>query len=129
MGTSEFAVPTLFKLSESGFLPVAVYTRAPAHAGARGLEIRKTPVHLAADYLGIPVLTPISLRDAETQKAFNNLAADVTIVAAYGLILPISFSRGTEVWVLELAWLIAAALAGRGPDPASDNGGRFTDWD
>ena len=33
-------------------------------------------------------MTPTSLRDLETQKAFNDLAADVAIVAAYGLILP-----------------------------------------
>jgi methionyl-tRNA formyltransferase len=33
-------------------------------------------------------MTPTSLRDLETQKTFNNLVADVAIVAAYGLILP-----------------------------------------
>jgi methionyl-tRNA formyltransferase len=33
-------------------------------------------------------MTPASLRDLETQKAFNDLVADVAIVAAYGLILP-----------------------------------------
>jgi methionyl-tRNA formyltransferase len=88
MGTPEFAVPTLLELSKSGHVLVAVYTRAPARAGSRGLEIRKTAVHLAADSLGVPVMTPTSLRDLETQKAFNDLVADVAIVAAYGLILP-----------------------------------------
>jgi methionyl-tRNA formyltransferase len=88
MGTPEFAVPTLLKLSKSGHVLVAVYTRAPARAGPRGLEMRKTAVHSAADSLGVPVMTPTSLRDFETQKAFNDLAADVAIVAAYGLILP-----------------------------------------
>jgi formyl transferase-like protein len=66
-----------------------LYTRAPAQSGRRGLEIRKTPVHSAADSLGIPVLTPTSLRDVETQKVFKNLAADVALVAAYGLLLPL----------------------------------------
>jgi methionyl-tRNA formyltransferase len=88
MGTPEFAVPTLIEISKSGRLPIAVYTRAPARGGRRGLEIRRTPVHSAADSLGIPVLTPTSLRDVETQKIFNSLAADVAIVAAYGLFLP-----------------------------------------
>jgi methionyl-tRNA formyltransferase len=88
MGTSEFAVPTLLELSKSGHVFVAVYTRAPARAGPRGLEIRKTAVHSAADSLGVPVVTPTSLRDLETQKAFSDLGADVAIVAAYGLILP-----------------------------------------
>ena len=54
----------------------------------RGLEIRKTPVHLAADSFGIPVFTPKTLRDVEAQKVFSSLAADVAVVAAYGLLLP-----------------------------------------
>ena len=89
MGTPEFAVPTLLEVSKSGRVPVAVYTRAPARGGRRGLEIRKTPVHSAADSLEIPVLTPTSLRDVETQKVFKDLAADVALVAAYGLLLPV----------------------------------------
>src|SRR5580692_4864512 len=88
MGSPEFAVPTLLEMSKSGRSPFAVYTRPAARGGRRGLEIRRTPVHLAADSLGIPVFTPSSLRDVEVQKAFNSLAADVAIVAAYGLILP-----------------------------------------
>ena len=88
MGTPEFAVPTLLELSKSDHVLAAVYTRAPARAGPRGLEMRKTAVHSAADSFGVPVMTPTSLRDLETQKAFNDLVADVAIVAAYGLILP-----------------------------------------
>jgi len=102
MGTPEFAVPTLLEMSKSGRVPVAVYTRAPARGGRRGLEIRKTPVHLAADSLGIPVFTPSSLRDIETQKAFNGLAADVAVVAAYGLILPVRVLEATKLGCLNL---------------------------
>ena len=89
MGTPEFAVPTLMEISKSGRVPIAVYTRAPAPAGRRGLEMTRTPVHSAADSLGIPVLTPTTLRDAKAQRVFSGLAADVAIVAAYGLLLPI----------------------------------------
>jgi methionyl-tRNA formyltransferase len=102
MGTPEFAVPTLLELSKSSRVLVAVYTRAPARGGPRGLEMRRTPVHLAADSLGIPVMTPTSLRDVETQKAFNNLAADVAIVAAYGLILPIPILEAPRFGCLNL---------------------------
>jgi methionyl-tRNA formyltransferase len=102
MGTPEFAVPTLLEMSKSGRTPVAVYTRAPARGGRRGLEIRKTPVHAAADSLGIPVFTPSSLRDIETQKAFNSLAADLAVVAAYGLILPIPILEATRLGCLNL---------------------------
>jgi methionyl-tRNA formyltransferase len=102
MGTPEFAVPTLLEMSKSGRVPVAVYTRAPARGGRRGLEIRRTPVHSAADSLGIPVFTPTSLRDVETQKVFNSLAADVVVVAAYGLILPIPILEAPRLGSLNL---------------------------
>jgi methionyl-tRNA formyltransferase len=102
MGTPEFAVPTLLEIAKSGRAVVAVYTRAPARGGRRGLEIRTTPVHSAADSLGIPVFTPASLRDIETQKAFNGLAADVAIVAAYGLILPPAILEAPRLGCLNL---------------------------
>ena len=102
MGTPEFAVPTLMEISKSGRVPVAVYTRAPARGGRRGLEIRRTPVHSAADSLGIPVLTPTSFRDVKTQNAFNSLAADVAIVAAYGLLLPIPILESPRLGCMNL---------------------------
>src|SRR5579871_2488426 len=88
MGTPEFSVPTLLEIMKNGHLVVAVYTRAPARGGRRGLEIRKSPVHLAAESFGIPIFTPETLRDVEAQSAFRSLGADVAIVAAYGLLLP-----------------------------------------
>lgn len=102
MGSPEFAVPTLLEMSKSGRVPVAVYTRAPARSGRRGLEMRRTPVHSAADSLGVPVFTPSSLRDVEVQKAFNTLAADVVVVAAYGLILPIPILTAPRLGCLNL---------------------------
>jgi methionyl-tRNA formyltransferase len=102
MGSPEFAVPTLLAMSKSGRMPVAVYTRAPARSGRRGLEMRRTPVHSAADALGVPVFTPSSLRDFEVQKAFNTLAADLVVVAAYGLILPIAILQATRLGCLNL---------------------------
>jgi methionyl-tRNA formyltransferase len=102
MGTPEFAVPTLLELSQTGHVPVAVYTRAPAPSGRRGLEVRETPVHLAANSLGIPVMTPVSLRDFETQKDFNDLEADIAVVAAYGLILPLPILEAPRLGCLNL---------------------------
>ena len=102
MGTAEFAVPTLTEISEGGRIPVAVYTRAPARGGPRGLEIRWTPVHSAADSLGIPVFTPTSLRDTKAQKAFNSLAADVAVVVAYGLLLPIPILESPRLGFINL---------------------------
>jgi methionyl-tRNA formyltransferase len=102
MGTPEFAVPALLEMSKSGRVPVAVYTRAPARGGRRGLEMTRTPVHSVADSLKIPVFTPASLRDVEAQKAFSRLAADVVVVAAYGLILPIPILEAPRFGCLNL---------------------------
>ena len=64
--------------------------------------MRRTPVHSAADSLGVPVFTPSSLRDVEVQKAFNTLAADVVLVVAYGLILPIPILTAPRLGCLNL---------------------------
>ena len=102
MGTPEFAVPTLLEIMKNGHVLVAVYTRAPARGGRRGLEIRKTPVHLAADLFGIPIFTPTTLRDVEAQKTLSSLAADVAVVAAYGLLLPIPVLEAPRLGCLNL---------------------------
>ena len=88
MGTPGFAVPTLTEIIGGGHEVVAVYTRAPAPGGRRGLELVESPVHQAANRFGIPVFTPKSLRNPEAQAAFAAHDADVAVVVAYGLILP-----------------------------------------
>ncbi len=88
MGAPEFAVPTLQEVVRNGHTVVAAYTRAPKPGGRRGLEIKKTPVHDAAESLGIPVFTPPTLRDQTTQAVFRSQNADVGLVVAYGLLLP-----------------------------------------
>lgn len=87
MGTPDFAVPVLENLAKAHEV-VCVYTRAPKEAG-RGHRETKTPVHLKAEELGIEVRTPKTLRSAEEQEIFKALQADVAVVAAYGLILPL----------------------------------------
>jgi methionyl-tRNA formyltransferase len=87
MGTPEFSVPCLGALVAAGHEVVAVYSQPPRPAG-RGMADRKSPVHVRADVLGIPVLTPQSLKDAREQTVFASFTPDAAIVVAYGLILP-----------------------------------------
>jgi methionyl-tRNA formyltransferase len=115
MGTPEFAVPTLLEMSKMAYVPVAVYTRAPARSGPRGLAVKKTPVHSAANSLGIPVFTPSSLRDVEVQKAFKGLAADVVVVAAYGLILPVPILAAPRLGCLNLHTSLLPRWRGAAP--------------
>ena len=87
MGTAGFAVPSLEALAAGPHRLVAVYTQPPRPAG-RGLRARSSPVETAAQGLGLPVRRPASLRIPDTQEEFRALAADLAVVAAYGLILP-----------------------------------------
>jgi methionyl-tRNA formyltransferase len=89
MGTSDFAVPTLVELIGNGHQVVAVYTRAPKPAG-RGMELSPSPVEREARGVGIPVLTPATLKTTEAESAMRVHGAQAAVVVAYGLILPSS---------------------------------------
>ena len=86
MGTPDFSVPVLRALAARHDI-VAVYTQPPRPAG-RGKDLRPTPVHAAAEALGLPVRHPASLKGTDEQASFAALGADVAVVVAYGLILP-----------------------------------------
>jgi methionyl-tRNA formyltransferase len=91
MGTPDFAARILRDLAAwtgaNGHDIVAVYSQPPREAG-RGKKPQPSPVHRLAERLGIPVFTPVRLRDAAEQAAFAALDLDLAVVAAYGLILP-----------------------------------------
>ena len=87
MGTPDFAVPVLNALVEAGHEVIAAYSQPPRRAG-RGRQVHPAPVHARAEALGIPVYTPERLRSPEDQADFAALAADIAVVAAYGLLLP-----------------------------------------
>jgi len=87
MGTPDFAVPALVELAARGHEIAAVYTRAAKPAG-RGMDVQPTPVEREARRLGLPVLTPKSLKDEAAQASFRAHKPDVAVVVAYGLILP-----------------------------------------
>ncbi|PJG50087.1 methionyl-tRNA formyltransferase [Bradyrhizobium forestalis] len=88
MGTPDFSVPTLLELVAHGHEIAAVYTRAPKPGGRRGLQLQPTPVEEAARKLGIPVLTPKTLKTEEALDEFRSFDADAAVVVAYGMILP-----------------------------------------
>src|SRR4051812_12302605 len=87
MGTPDFAVPTLLELVGHGHDIAAVYTRAAKPAG-RGMKLQPTPVEREATRLGIPVLTPSSLKPPDAEATFRAHLADAAVVVAYGMILP-----------------------------------------
>jgi methionyl-tRNA formyltransferase len=86
-GTPDFAAVALRALIARGWTPVAAYTQPDRPAG-RGRRLTPSAVKQVAIEAGIPVLQPVSLRDASALAGLRALDADLMVVAAYGLLLP-----------------------------------------
>jgi methionyl-tRNA formyltransferase len=85
-GTPAFAVPTLDAILASRHIVVAVVTQ-PDKPRGRGQKTTDGPVKARALAAGVPVLQPATLKDESFLSAFDELAADIGVVAAYGKIL------------------------------------------
>jgi methionyl-tRNA formyltransferase len=101
MGTPDFAVPTLQALLDAGHEVAAVYSQPPRVAG-RGMALRQSPVHQAAEQEGLQVRTPDRLKTPAGQESFRALHTDAAVVVAYGLILPPSILDGTRLGVFNI---------------------------
>ncbi len=115
MGTPDFAVPTLSEIVGRGHEVVAVFTRAPAPSGRRGLDLTPSPVHTVAERFGIPVFTPKSLKGEEAASQVRALEAQVAVVVAYGLILPPAVLEAPELGCLNLHGSLLPRWRGAAP--------------
>ena len=94
-GTPEFARVALEKLHQAGHTVALVLTQPDRPAG-RGMKLQASAVKQYAVAHGMPVAQPRSLRldgkypddAAAAAQAIGAAAADLMVVAAYGLILP-----------------------------------------
>ena len=87
MGTPDFSVPCLKRLVSDGEEVVGVFTQ-PDKPKGRGYEMAFSPVKECAIKHNIPVFQPKSMKDGEALKIIETLNPDLTIVVAYGKILP-----------------------------------------
>lgn len=85
-GTPEFAVPCFHAAREKAEV-LAVFTQPDRPAG-RGRGVQMSPVKQAALAANVPVHQPETLRSPEAQALLRELAPDLMVVVAYGLILP-----------------------------------------
>lgn len=87
-GTSNFAVPILRRLAEDArFEITAVVTQPDKPAGRKG-ALRKPPVKLEAERLGLPVLQFESVKSDEAFQKLSALRPDIAAVASFGQIIP-----------------------------------------
>ena len=87
MGTPEFAVASLRCLVEEGHTICGVLTQ-PDKPRNRGHKVTFSPVKEYALSQSLPVYQPTTLRDGEALELVKSLAPELTVVAAYGKLLP-----------------------------------------
>ena len=86
-GTPEFAAPSLRALIGEGFEVVGVVTQ-PDKPQGRSREIIHSPVKQIALEEEIKLFQPKNAKDSELYEKLKELKADVSVVVAYGHILP-----------------------------------------
>ena len=86
-GTPEFAAAALKALIAAGHDIPLVLTQPDRPAG-RGMKLRMSPVKEVALAHGLVVSQPENLKSEEARQPIRDAAADLMVVAAYGLILP-----------------------------------------
>ena len=88
-GTPAFAVPTLNILLESSHEVVGVVTQ-PDRPRGRGRQLTYSPVKQCALDTGVPVFQPerAQIRNSDFLTQLRSLNADLSVVVAYGRILP-----------------------------------------
>jgi methionyl-tRNA formyltransferase len=86
-GTPPFAARSLEAILAAGHDVPLVLTQPDRPAG-RGLRLAASAVAQAAERHAIPVLKPESLKQGDTGAKLRDIAPDVMVVAAYGLLLP-----------------------------------------
>ncbi len=87
-GTPAYAVASLDALVEAGHAVVGVVSQPDRRRG-RGSSLQPSPVKLRALELGLAVFTPERIRrDLDVQRQLASLNAEISVVVAYGQILP-----------------------------------------
>ena len=87
-GTPDFATPPLRALLGEGFDVVGVVTQPDRPQGRSRSALVPSPVKQVALEEGLPVLQPERPRGDDFQAALRALAPDLSVVVAYGHILP-----------------------------------------
>ena len=89
-GTPEFAIPPLRALVGEGFDVVGVVTQPDKPVGRHRSQLEPPPVKLVAIEESIPVLQPEKPRGDDFLAELRALDPDISVVVAYGHILPTS---------------------------------------
>lgn len=113
-GTPEFATPTLRALLGEGFEVCGVVTQPDKPAGRRR-ELQESPVKRIAREERLPVFQPEKPRDEEFREMLALMAPDLSVVVAYGHILPKSVIELPRLGTINIHASLLPALRGAAP--------------
>ena len=122
-GTPDFAVPSLRALLGEGHDVVGVVTQPDKPRGRSRSQLDASPVKLVALQEGLPVLQPEKPRGEAFMAAMRELNADLSIVVAYGHILPRAVIELPPLGTINIHGSILPALRGAAPIQAAILGG------
>lgn len=117
-GTPEFAAPPLRALIGEGFEVVGVVTR-PDKPQGREREIIPSPVKQIAADEEIPIFQPKNARDPELLEVLKVINPDISVVVAYGHILPQAIIDLPRMGTLNIHASLLPELRGAGPIQAA----------
>jgi len=86
MGTPDFARRPLEYLHERSAHDVVGVVTGPDKGSGRGRKVKPTPVKQSATAFGLPVLTPVSLKDDALREKLRTFDADIFVVVAFRIL-------------------------------------------
>lgn len=117
-GTPEFAAPSLRALVGEGFDVCAVVTRPDKPVG-RERTLTQPPIKQIALEESVPVFQPESPRDEDFQELLEAVAPDLSVVVAYGHILPRAIIDLPRLGTVNIHASLLPALRGAAPIQAA----------
>jgi methionyl-tRNA formyltransferase len=112
-GTPDVASRTLEILKEKGYFPHIIVT-SPAKKSGRGLIMTDTPVFIWAKENSIECLTPEKIDEYFINK-IKNLNLDLSIVVAYGKILPETLIKAPTLGTINIHYSLLPKWRGASP--------------
>jgi methionyl-tRNA formyltransferase len=118
-GTPSFATPPLRALLGEGFDVVGVITQPDKAVGRSRSKLQPPAVKQVALEEGIPVLQPEKPRGVDFLQQLRELAPDISVVVAYGHILPREVVDFPKRGTINIHASMLPALRGAGPIQAA----------
>jgi len=118
-GTPDFAVPPLRALLGEGHDVIGVVTQPDKPRGRSRSQVDPSPVKVVALEEGIPVLQPEKPRGEDFMAAVRELDPEISVVVAYGRILPSAVINLPKHGTLNIHASLLPKLRGAAPIQAA----------